>query len=144
MIPARDSLDRFFSIGVTFRTAPSGLRDCLSVAEAAEEALYDGLRRAGAAEALLLSTCDRVEVFGLAHGAQAVPPVLPALAGSAGLEPGLLETHALEHRGLEALRHLFAVAAALDSQVVGEPQVLGQVKAAHARARRARTHKEHV
>jgi len=136
MIPLTDSLERFYSVGVTFRTAPSGLRDRLTVAEASEAAVYEALRTAGVGEALLISTCDRVELFALAWQAPDPAESLSVLARYAGVEPGLLAAHAAEHRGGEALRHLFAIAAALDSQVVGEPQVLGQVKAAHERARR--------
>ncbi len=136
MIPLRNSLERLFSVGVTFRTAPTPLRERLLVEEAREGALYRDLAAAGTEEALLLSTCDRVEVIGLARHPGCPRDALAALSRFHGLEAGALEGCALEHSGGEALRHLFAVAAALDSQVVGEPQVLGQVKASHARARR--------
>ncbi len=136
MIPLRDSLERLFTIGVTFRTAPTPLRERVAVEEELEAALYEALAAAGAEEALLLSTCDRVEVVGLARHPACPRDSLAALERSRGLAAGALEACALEHRGGEALRHLFAVTAALDSQVVGEPQVLGQVKASHTRARR--------
>ncbi|MEO1191648.1 MAG: glutamyl-tRNA reductase [Pseudomonadota bacterium] len=137
MIPLPDSLERLFSLGLTFRTAPAPLRDRLSVAELQEQAFYHALRQQGVEEALLLSTCDRVEVVGLASPEHGVEAVLATLSDAADLEPDLLREHLLEHRGAEALRHLFAITAALDSQVVGEPQVLGQVKASHTRARQA-------
>ncbi len=135
MIPKRDSLERLCCVGVTYRSAPALLRERLAVDEEQEALVYRELGAGGFEEALLLSTCDRVEVVGLAREGAAAPRALAALARSGGLAGESLEPYVLEHRGPEALRHLFAVTAGLDSQVVGEPQVLGQVKASHARAR---------
>ncbi|GAB5470624.1 MAG: glutamyl-tRNA reductase [Rhodospirillales bacterium] len=135
MIPLPDSLERLFSVGVTFRSAPAPLRERLAIAEAQEARLYEVLQAQGIAEALVLSTCDRVEVFGLAERPGDDQAALAALAEVSGLERMALDPVVLAYRGAEALRHLFAIAAALDSQVMGEPQVLGQVKASHARAR---------
>lgn len=137
MQPAIDSPWRqLFTVGVTFRTAPAGVRDRLLVPDAAEPALYGVLRAQGLAEAVLLSTCDRVEVVGLAGDpALGAERALAAVAARAGLDPTDLKVLSVQHAGLDAVRHLFAIAAGLDSQVLGEPQVLGQVKEGEARAR---------
>jgi glutamyl-tRNA reductase len=86
---------------------------------------------------MIVSTCNRVEILA------AVEPDAAGLAGFLqrhfGLDPALLAPHLYEHRDQEAVRHLFRVAASLDSMVVGEPQILGQVKEAFAVARAAGT-----
>jgi len=127
---------QLFAVGVTFRTAPAGVRDRLQVPEAEEAALYAELRAQGLAEATLLSTCDRVEVVGLAGDPElGLRQALAALGARAGVDPRDLAPLAVQFQGQDALRHLFAIAAGLDSQVLGEPQVLGQVKESQARAR---------
>jgi glutamyl-tRNA reductase len=91
----------------------------------------------GVSECMIVSTCNRVEILA------AVEPDAAGLAGFLqrhfGLDPALLAPHLYEHRDQEAVRHLFRVAASLDSMVVGEPQILGQVKEAFAVARAAGT-----
>lgn len=127
---------QLFAAGVTFRTAPAGVRDRLLVPPEAEAGLYEVLRAEGLSEATLLSTCDRVEVVGLAADpALGTARALAVLAARAGIDPADLAPLAVQHQGLDAVRHLFAIAAGLDSQVLGEPQVLGQVKESQARAR---------
>ena len=85
-------------------------------------------------EAVLLSTCNRVEVF-IAdrdpHGGPTHHDVADFLAGYHGLNARDIFDELFERTGEDAVRHLFAVAAGLDSQVVGEPQILSQVKAAY-------------
>ncbi len=134
--PASESWRQLFTVGVTFRTAPAGVRDRLLVPETAEVALYEALRAQGLGEAILLSTCDRVEVVGLAgDAALGAERALAVLAARADVEAADLATLAVQHAGMDAVRHLFAIAAGLDSQVLGEPQVLGQVKDSEGRAR---------
>lgn len=135
-LPAHDPWRHLFAVGVTFRTAPGSLRDRLLVPPEEEPALYARLRAEGLAEAVLLSTCDRVEVVGLAGDPElAAERALALLAGTAGVAAEDLATLALRFAAADAVRHLFAIAAGLDSQVLGEPQVLGQVKESQARAR---------
>lgn len=120
------------AIGVNHRSAPFDMRERLFVTEQELPAFYAGLKDAGVDEAMLLSTCDRIELH-VAHD----DPVAAADAVRAGLseragEP-LVESLYVK-RDDDALRQLFAVAASLDSLIVGEPQVLGQVKESHRRA----------
>jgi glutamyl-tRNA reductase len=124
-------------VGASHRSASLATRDRLFIPDG-DLAAFDGeLARAGIAHAIVLSTCDRVEVQA-AHATPeeaglAIHDLLARRCGKA--PPATGEIYRLT--GAPALRHVFAVAASLDSQVVGEPQVLGQVKAAHARARAA-------
>lgn len=119
-------------IGISHNTAPVALRERLSVADDRLEAV---LRRVSAlpdvAEAVVLSTCNRVEIY--ARPAEDRPRTIAALRGFVDdLWPGVPVGGALyEHAGAEAVRHLFRVAAGLDSLVLGETQVLGQVKSAY-------------
>ncbi|MBC8158928.1 MAG: glutamyl-tRNA reductase, partial [Alphaproteobacteria bacterium] len=99
---------------------------------------FDRLRAEGVDEALVLSTCDRVEVQAVhADRDTAGRAVTAALAGHAGMDPAELAGTLYTHWDTDAVRHIFTVTASLDSQVVGEPQVLGQVKASHRMARAA-------
>ncbi|MEM7224160.1 MAG: glutamyl-tRNA reductase [Pseudomonadota bacterium] len=130
--------ERLLIIGASHRTATQALRDRL-MAEPIEPAPYlEDLRRAGIGEALLLATCDRFEIVTLTDDAAATGAELRALFSQwVEAAPELIDDQLVEHRGPAALRHLFAVAAALDSQLVGDPQVLGQVKESHRQARAA-------
>ena len=119
-------------IGVDHRTCPDTVRERLFVDDSEMPAMLTALRAIGANEALVLSTCNRVEVIGRFD--EAVDPrhaVADALGRPIDLPGDVLEPLLYAYSGTDAIRHLFRVASALDSQVVGEPQVLGQVRAAH-------------
>lgn len=116
-------------IGVNHRTAPVEVREKLAFPESE---LPDALKRLcaspGVDEAMILSTCNRVEVAVIGDDDSAVAQFL---AGSRGMDPKWVEQYLYRHNGVDALRHLFRVAASLDSMVVGEPQILGQLKVAY-------------
>lgn len=123
-------------LGMSHRTSPVELRERLA---SGGEALVAELRSLTAdvplEEALLLSTCNRVEVYvGTDAAAETLARVRRWLAQRAG-EP--VDAYLYDHRGAGAVRHAFRVASSLDSMVVGESQVLGQVKEAYAAARAA-------
>src|SRR5262249_56854539 len=84
-------------------------------------------------EALLVSTCSRVELYVVGPGADLQERPRAALAGAAGND---LVPYLYSHHGEAAVLHLFRVAASLDSMVLGEPQILGQVKDAFEQAQR--------
>jgi glutamyl-tRNA reductase len=86
---------------------------------------------------MIVSTCNRVEI--LAAVETEASDLTSFLHRHFGLDPALLAPHLYQHRDQEAVRHLFRVAASLDSMVVGEPQILGQVKEAFAVARASGT-----
>ena len=118
-------------VGLSHRTAPLAVREALAVPR---ERIAEALRRlrdeAGLAEAMLLSTCNRVEVYGRAEEAR-TGPLAEALLALHARTPSDLEAHLYRLEGEEAVRHAFRVAASLDSMVIGEPQILGQVKEAY-------------
>jgi len=125
-------------VGANHRSSGLALRDCLFVEDPEVPAFLARLRVAGLAEAVVLSTCDRVEVLAIhADREAAFRLVSEAMAARAGMAPAELAEQLYVHWDAEAVRHVFTVTASLDSQVVGEPQVLGQVKAGHRIAREA-------
>ena len=130
----------FFNIGVSHHRAPVSLREKLpppEVLEAALQGLQD--QNADPAESLVLSTCNRLEVLAVSRQPEAAAlAAAEALASAAGLSPAELEPSLHQYFGLEAVRHVFRVAASLDSLVLGEPQILGQVKAAFRESVRRR------
>jgi glutamyl-tRNA reductase len=120
----------FFIIGVSHHRAPVSLREKLSSPEVQEAALRI-LEDQGLKESLVLSTCNRLEFLAVSgQPAEAARAVSSALAEAAGLSPDELAPCLHQYFGLKAARHLFRVSASLDSLVLGEPQILGQVKAA--------------
>lgn len=122
--------------GLNHRTAPVEVRERLAFAEAAlPEALERVRQEAGAEEALILSTCNRVEVAVTAEGGEPAERVRRALASLRGVDEQWLRQYLYQYEDREAIRHIFRVAASLDSMVIGEPQILGQLKAAYAVAR---------
>lgn len=136
--PGAGAVAELLVVGASHRSADSALRDRLFVREGDVASFLAGLRDAGMRQALVLSTCDRVEV----HAADPVPyraaaAIAAALAMQGGVAPVELEPALRRRDGAAALRHVFEVAASLDSVVVGEPQVLGQLKDDHRIARAA-------
>jgi len=121
--------------GLNHRTAGVEVREAFSLGK--HPGLGDRLVHGPTAlhEALVLSTCNRVEVL-VADLRQAdpAPAVLSAWAEICGREEAELAPHLYVHRDLAAVEHLFTVAAGLDSMVLGEPQILGQLKAAYRAA----------
>ncbi len=130
--------DRFdiLLIGLNHKTAPVEVRECLGfTANAMDDALERLHMLPSVQEALLLSTCNRVEVLvTTADHERAVKEIIDFLADSNHLAPANFTDALYIHRGDDAVRHVFRVAASLDSMVVGEPQILGQLKDAYRRA----------
>ena len=122
---------------MSHKTAPVEVRECLAFREEAlPAALADLKAREGVAEALILSTCNRVEVTVTTEdGADPRAIVDSFLADHKAVSPHTIGPHLYRHEGRDAIHHLFRVAASLDSMVVGEPQILGQLKAAYAAAK---------
>jgi glutamyl-tRNA reductase len=122
-----------FLLGISHRTSPVALREKLAVpSQEMEDKLRELSADAGLEEALLVSTCNRVELYGVAPDGQGAARARRWL--EARTDPGELGMHLYLERGPEAVRHAFRVASSLDSMVVGEPQILGQVKEAYAKA----------
>ncbi len=123
-------------VGLNHRTAPVELRERLAFSNGQlDQALRRLMMLEGVAEAAIVSTCNRVEVVACGSDAGMLGAALPAyLAREHGVSPAALAAHLYTHVGRDAVRHLFRVAASLDSLVVGEPQILGQLKEQYAAA----------
>lgn len=121
-------------VGLNHRTAPVEIRERLAFADGRlEQALRALVAWPGVAEGVIVSTCNRVEVVACGSDATTLAAELPRfLAEEHGVDPALLAGRLYSYRGREAVRHLFRVAASLDSMVVGEPQILGQLKTQYA------------
>jgi glutamyl-tRNA reductase len=133
---------RLSVIGLNHRTAPVGLREALALpSEAIGPFLRSVIALPGVVEAMLLSTCNRVELYLIkAEDDEAiVDGAAGFFADHCGQDPQVFVNHGYILPPGEAAKHLFRVTASLDSMVVGEPQILGQVKEAVALARGAGT-----
>jgi glutamyl-tRNA reductase len=123
--------------GVSHKTAPVEIRECLAFPESAlSEALRSLKSRAGISEACILSTCNRVEITVTTED-PADPQALvdEFLVESRLVAASSIEPYLYRHEGQDAIHHLFRVASSLDSMVVGEPQILGQLKTAYGAAK---------
>jgi glutamyl-tRNA reductase len=130
-----------FVAGLNHRTAPVALREQLAVEEDKLRELIRDVQGTGVArEAVLISTCNRVEVYAVADApGEARAAVFRKLCQHRGLDHGTVDPHVYTHLDEEAVRHAFRVASSLDSMMIGEPQILGQVKDAFALAQACET-----
>jgi len=119
--------------GISHKTAPLELRERLALDEASSLKLAQELLDEGVAcEAVALSTCNRTEVYLYGRDSLAARhAALAHLASRAGVEPGELEPSLYSYSGDGAISHLFRVTSSLDSMVVGEDQIVAQLKAAY-------------
>ena len=146
-MPAHDSAEqrhtappqeRLVVVGANHRSSSLMLRDRLFVEDGAVPAFLAQVRRAGVNQAIILSTCDRVEIQAADADAEAAAErLIGVLAEHGAVTSGELDGQVYTHVDADAGRHIFAVVASLDSLVVGETQVLGQVKACHRMAKDA-------
>jgi len=128
-------------VGISHRTAPVELRERIDFQTRGVGQALRGVAALGSTrEAVIVSTCNRAEIYAAADD---VPSAQADLAGFVGTFSGVSHPEVAPHLynvvDVEAARHLFRVAAGLDSLVVGEPQILGQVKEAHTTAAEAQT-----
>jgi glutamyl-tRNA reductase len=122
-------------VGASHRTAPIELRERLALSRAEIAPVLLRLAADGA-EAVVLTTCNRTEVYlALPDGSAGAEVARELLAARAGMEGTPAAPYLYLHRDREAAAHLFRVAAGLDSMILGEPQIQGQVKDAYAAAR---------
>ena len=128
-------------IGVSHRTAPVEVRERLALPGADVGRMLRAMHaEADLEEALLLATCNRTELYSVPRrGHDPLEYFLDQLGRLRGARPAADPAVFYRYDGLEAARHLFRVAASLDSQIVGEHQILGQVKEAYRAAVEART-----
>lgn len=123
-----------YLVGLNYKTAPVEVRERFALTDPAlvERGiipLEDGLR-----ECMVLSTCNRVELLAVGDGNNLENKLLEAWANAREESIDRLQPYVYIHKGPDAVRHLFTVASSLDSMVVGEPQILGQLKDAYRTA----------
>ena len=123
---------RLLAVGLSHRTAPVELRESVDFGRAGLDAALHALAARGVSpETVVLSTCNRAEIYAIGDSDAAADGLTRFFCDYHRLDQARLAEHLYCHRGVEAARHLFRVAAGLDSLVVGEPQILGQVKTAY-------------
>ncbi|MGE5308689.1 MAG: glutamyl-tRNA reductase [Deltaproteobacteria bacterium] len=125
-------------IGLNHKSAPIAVREKLSFPK---DRLAEALSRlkgcACVEEDVILSTCNRTEIYAAVSGEQAVQSIKGFISGCSGVRIDEISSYLYSLSGREAVRHLLRVAASLDSMIVGETQIFGQVKDAYFAAREA-------
>jgi glutamyl-tRNA reductase len=130
-------------LGLNHKTAPVELRERLAIGpEQLEQATRSLLQAPGVVEGMILSTCNRVEL--LTSLQPDAPDLLQFVESYFDIEREVVAPHIYEYRQENAVRHLFRVACSLDSMVIGEPQILGQVKSSYLAARSAGAIRGHL
>lgn len=118
-------------LGVNHKTAPVEIRERLALRDSEESGVDIFKNVSGCDEVVFLSTCNRVELILSGLGTtDSLPEVKKLWAEKAGFDSDTLNQHVYEYRNDKAVRHLFLVSSSLDSMIVGEPQILGQLKEA--------------
>jgi len=119
-------------LGVNHKTAPVEIREQLAFSGDGELPFQELLNVTGASECCILSTCNRVEIITVCKDLEQSPAALRRfLFGKTALSDEEARKYSYLHQGSEAINHLFRVGASLDSMIVGEPQILGQLKQAY-------------
>jgi len=130
---------RLYAVGLSHRTAPVELRECVDFARGGvAQALVALAARAVGREVVVLSTCNRAEIYAVGENDATADRVSRFFSEYHNIPHERMADHLYIRSGADAARHLFRVAAGLDSLVVGEPQILGQVKSAYAAAHEGR------
>ncbi|HIG07131.1 MAG: glutamyl-tRNA reductase [Methylococcales bacterium] len=132
------------AIGINYNTSPLAIRERLALpTERLPEALLDLRKKAGINEIAILSTCNRTEFYcRLTNNNQQI--VIDWIAHHSKLPQDELAPYLYCHSGPELIRHMFRVACGLDSMIIGEPQILGQMKTAYHAAYDAGTLGKHL
>jgi glutamyl-tRNA reductase len=126
---------RLYAVGLSHRTAPVELRESVDFSrKGLELALAELASRGIGRELVVLSTCNRAEIYAVAETDETTDQIGRFFSDYHDLPHADVHPHLYVYRGPDVARHLFRVAAGLDSLVVGEPQILGQVKTAYATA----------
>ncbi len=122
-------------VGVSHHTAPVEIRERMALSRGVARAVMAEVARAGADEVVVLTTCNRTEFYLAGAGAEVADGIERILAERSGLTAERVACHLYRHHGRAAAEHLFRVTSSLDSMIVGEAQIQGQVKAALREAR---------
>jgi glutamyl-tRNA reductase len=134
-----EALQSLFVLGSTHHQAPLEVRERMALTPADAAALQQALHALDdIRECLVVNTCNRLEVYGLASSPEVEHTIRDLLCAHNGVSRELLDAHSFWHTNLDVLQHAFEVSTGLDSQMVGETDILGQMKDAYANARAAK------
>jgi glutamyl-tRNA reductase len=126
------SVDSILILGVNHKTAPVAVREQLAFTSDPERPFRKLKEISGCSEFCFLSTCNRVEViFTSLHQQETIRSIKQFLFAASNIREEEIDNFIYLHRGADAVNHLYRVASSLDSMVVGEPQILGQLKDAY-------------
>jgi len=131
-------MQRLFLLGLNHTTAPLEVREKLAFANSTRDSAIEAFRaKYPACEIVLLSTCNRVELYTARepHGHPRVEEIINFLADIHGVPPAAFSSHLYQKSDRAVVEHVFTVASSLDSMVLGETQILGQVREAYDAAR---------
>ena len=132
-------LQSLFVLGSTHHEAPLEVRERMALTPTDAAALQRELHALDdIRECLVVNTCNRLEVYGLANSPDVESTIRDQLCARNGVTRDLLDAHSFWHTNLDVLQHAFEVSSGLDSQMVGETDILGQMKNAYAEARSAK------
>ena len=128
-------------VGLSHKTAPVEIRERVAFSPTdMGRPLGEMHALPAVAEGIIVSTCNRVELYAGSHAPEACVGQLKAfLAAYHAIPPEQLEEHLYDYQGEEAIRHVFRVSSSLDSMIIGEPQILGQIKTAYGYATEHKT-----
>ena len=128
-------------VGLSHKTAPVEIREKVAFSPTAmEQPLHTLVELPDVNEGVIVSTCNRVELYAVSRNPDAAEQQLRRFFSSwHELDPEELEKHLYAFQGEEAIRHVYRVSASLDSMVIGEPQILGQIKTAYGYATEFKT-----
>ncbi len=128
-------------VGLSHKTAPVAIRERIAFAPTAMQGpLQQLLALPAIAEAVIVSTCNRVEIYATSRDAESgIAQIKRFLAEFHAIDSEELDKHLYDCQGSKAIHHVFRVASSLDSMIVGEPQILGQIKTAYGYATEFKT-----
>lgn len=135
-----EALESLFVLGISHHETPLDVRERFALTESEATDLQKQIHaEEGIRECLLLNTCNRIEIYGLAEKLSDADIVSSLFCSTKGLPAEQFAAFAYSYNNLEALQHVLEVSTGLDSQMVGETEILGQLKQAYTAAREAKT-----
>ena len=120
-------LQHFFVAGISYKKSDAAVRSRFAISHDQYIRLIEEAKKSGVAELFVLSTCNRTEIYGVARD---IEQLVSLICEATGEPAELFRPIAYLHRGKEAMQHLFEVAAGLDSQILGDYEIVGQIKLA--------------
>ncbi|MGF1483546.1 MAG: glutamyl-tRNA reductase [Opitutales bacterium] len=136
----KEAIKQLYLVGSSHRTAPLHVREQLAVPEDLADRLAENLHSMeGLDEWMLLNTCNRVELYLYGDRPNLPKEVATVITDLHGIDPTFFWNHAYQQVDEDGVTHAFEVASGLDSQMIGETEILGQMKAAYARAQQTRS-----